>query len=145
MDGLLLSCGIFILLPFFVAELGNCQPAVTLKAGIVLTIGTNNPYDYNIVKPALRAAYDEALQRFNVQFEEVLCLYDGDPSGSGCSATGAVGKTYECGYLKKVDMIIGKSLWDGCSRFSFLRGLRVLVGGTARTIAFAVYLVTPRS
>ncbi|XP_055348722.1 atrial natriuretic peptide receptor 1-like [Paramacrobiotus metropolitanus] len=79
----------------------------TLKAGIILTQGSKNLYDYDVVKAALRAGYDDSLSRFDVRFEERLCLYKGD-----CSVTNAVGQTYICGVTYAVDVIIGPGCTD---------------------------------
>ncbi|XP_055341662.1 atrial natriuretic peptide receptor 1-like isoform X2 [Paramacrobiotus metropolitanus] len=81
-----------------------------IRAGVLLTDGSSVAYDYDLVKPALHAAYDESLRRFNVRFEEVLCLYPGSNS-DGCSTSNAMGKTYECTYLQNVQLIIG----PGCT------------------------------
>ncbi|XP_055348968.1 atrial natriuretic peptide receptor 1-like [Paramacrobiotus metropolitanus] len=75
-------------------------PAI-LKAGIILTNGTNLPYDYSGLAPALEAAYEKALNDYNVLFQPVLSLYVG-----GCNESGAVGATFMA-INQTVDVIIG--------------------------------------
>jgi len=74
-----------------------------VKVGVILTQGSNLPYDYNILAPALEAAYEKSLTEYNVRFEPVLCLYQG-----GCSVSNAAGQTFIAAN-KSVDFIIGKS------------------------------------
>ena len=85
---------------------GGGRPATpVVQSGVVLTTGTTLPYDYDLLAPALEAAYETALVRYNVQFNPINCLYTG-----GCSVSAAAGETHICAY-KNVDFLIGKSHW----------------------------------
>lgn len=95
-----LSCLILISLTGFRVIQAQAPPVV--RAGVVLTTGTSLPFDYNILAPALEAAFETSLTRYNVQYEPVLCLYQG-----GCSVSSAAGETHLCAY-KNVDFLIGK-------------------------------------
>ena len=81
------------------------KPTV-VRVGVVLSVGSSLPYDYNALAPALEAAYEEALRGYNIQFQPVLCLYKG-----GCSTDGASGQTYNA-INQSVDLILGNIIND---------------------------------
>lgn len=105
MTEMLYLCFLVVLILVMVTPVIVPGRPIKVKAGVILTQGGKSAYDYDVIKPALRAAYDSALLKYNVQFEEHLCLYSKE-----CSTSNAVGETYICGVINKVDVVIGMSL-----------------------------------
>ena len=73
----------------------------TIRAGIILTVDTDLPYDYNVVAPALQAAYLRCFEDYRVRVEPINYLYSG-----GCNVTAAVGQTFLAAN-DSVDFLIG--------------------------------------
>ncbi|OQV18215.1 Atrial natriuretic peptide receptor 1 [Hypsibius exemplaris] len=82
------------------------NPPPVVRTGVILTVGTTLPYDYNVLAPALEAAYETSLTRYNVKFQPILALYQG-----GCSVSAAAGQTHIAAYAP-VDFIIGPACTD---------------------------------
>lgn len=71
------------------------QPVFNLTAGVILTIGTPNMYDYNVLSPALEVAFARARHDYNIHFEQRNYLYE-VVSWSDTSPDPRLAKTQGC-------------------------------------------------
>ncbi|OQV18219.1 Atrial natriuretic peptide receptor 1 [Hypsibius exemplaris] len=77
------------------------HPPAVIRVALVLTTGSDLPYDYTVLAPAIEAAFEKSLTEYNVHFSPVLCLYQG-----GCDSSAAAGQTF-IAVNSSVDLIIG--------------------------------------
>ncbi|OQV17700.1 hypothetical protein BV898_08157 [Hypsibius exemplaris] len=63
------------------------SPPVVVQMGVILSSVGTLPYDYYKMGPAINMAVERALRDYNIRFNLILSIYDGD-----CSETGALGQ-----------------------------------------------------
>ena len=69
------------------SELSNFSgPPIVVKMGVVLSSVSALPYDYYKMGPAIDLAVERSLKDYNIKWDLILSIYDGD-----CSQTGALG------------------------------------------------------
>ena len=114
------------------ADIEDVQPReILVKAGIVLTRGTSNPYDHDLLQPALDVAFARARQVYNVRFEVHEFLYEVASSSTlspdaslvktqGCWMWNATGKAAEA-FNASMDVIIGPACTDDMRAANELR------------------------
>ena len=77
------------------------EKVTNVTAGVILTVNSPLPYDFNVVAPALDLAYEHALRDYHVRIHQLTFLYEG-----GCSQSEAVGNTFLAAN-DSVDFLIG--------------------------------------
>ena len=76
--------------------------------GIVLTTGSDLPYDNYHMMPAIRLAMEHSLLYFNINYDIFLSLYDGS---NGCDEVGSLNEAVRA-LNNSVDVIIGPACTD---------------------------------
>lgn len=111
---------------------------IRVRAGIVLTSGTSNAYDYDLLAPALDVAFARAQQVYNVLFELHLYLYEVSLT-SALSPDARLGRTQGCwmwnatgraamAFNASMDVIIGPACTDDMRAANELRNQLFLSG-----------------
>ncbi|OQV17698.1 putative Atrial natriuretic peptide receptor 2 [Hypsibius exemplaris] len=77
-------------------------PPVVVQMGVVLSSVGTLPYDYYKMGPAIDMAVERALRDYNIRFNLILSIYDGD-----CSETGALGQTATAIVVNNASVILG--------------------------------------
>ncbi|OWA52174.1 hypothetical protein BV898_16633, partial [Hypsibius exemplaris] len=90
----------------YVPSLENGDNNFTM--GIVLTTGSNLPYDYYHMAPAIKLAMERALAYYNIQYDLFLSLYDG---ANGCDEVAGLQQTVRA-VNNSVDVVIGPACTD---------------------------------